>query len=247
MQIHRSNYLEVFFDKANDLFIQNWKKSPENAEVFKTEMLDFVKKYQEYNPSKALWLHQNFSFIMDEEIISWTEEYVIKSCVEAGNEKLAFVVSKDVFSHLSVVESFDDVEISMPKHFVEEKEALNWLLGNFEMPAINKESSIYFEGVDAEGNLLMKIKTSADAVNVLKLFKDIRKNDDFYNKNLEKFNSLTNREKEILLKYVNGISIQKISETFHISIYTVRTHWRNIKRKLAISSSIDSIHFKPFF
>ena len=44
---------------------------------------------------------------------------------------MAFVVSKDVFSHLSIVESFDDIDMPAPKHFVEQKEALNWLLGDF--------------------------------------------------------------------------------------------------------------------
>jgi len=247
MQIYRSNYLEIFFDKSNDLFIQNWSKSPEDSEVFKKEMLLFVEKYQKYNPSKALWLHQNFALVLDTETAIWAEEFVIKPCIKAGNQKVAFVVSKDVFSHLSVVESFDDVEMLTPKHFVEEKEALNWLLGEFEIPTIYKESSIHFEGVDVEGNMLMKIKTSVDTVNVLKLFKDIKKNDDFYNKNLAKFNTLTNREKEVLLKYANGVSIQRISDTFHISIYTVRTHWRNIKRKLAINSSIDSVQYKSFY
>ncbi len=247
MQIYQSNYLEVFFDKPNDLFIQNWNDSPENSDVFKREMLSFVALYQNYNPSRALWLHQNFSFTMDKEITTWAEEFVVKPCVESGNKKLAFVVGRDVFSHLSVVESFDGVRMPTPRHFVEKKEALNWLLDDFDAPLINKKPSIYFEGVDVEGNMLIKIDSPVDTTNVLKLFKEIQRNGGFYNKNLLKFNELTGREKEILLNYINGLSAQEISDTFHISIFTVRTHWRNIKRKLAINSFVEAVNYKCFY
>ncbi len=84
--------------------------------------------------------------------------------------------------------------------------------------------------------MLMNIKTSLDTVIVLKLFKDIKKNDASYNENLGVFHSLTNREKEVLLKYANGVSIQKTSDTFSISIFALQTHWRNIKRELLIYS-----------
>jgi tRNA nucleotidyltransferase/poly(A) polymerase len=77
MIVHQTNYLEVFFDEINSLFIQNWKKLPENNEVFKEEMLEFVKKYQELNPSKALWLHKHFSLQLDQDIHGWTKNNVV--------------------------------------------------------------------------------------------------------------------------------------------------------------------------
>jgi DNA-binding CsgD family transcriptional regulator len=247
MIVHQTDYLETFFDKPNNLFIQNWRKSPENSEVFKEEMLKFVKKYEKHNPSKALWLHKDFSLLLDQETQDWAEKNVVYPCIEAGNRKFAFVVSKDVFSHLSIVDSFEGLDIHMPRHFASEEEALKWLINDFEEEEKNKESSVFFEGVDGEGNMLLKVKTSADTTNLLRLFKGIQKEDKFYNLYLKKFNSLTTREKEVLKKYANGISIQEISDIYNISIYTTRTHWRNIKRKLEIHSSVDAVKYLSFY
>ncbi|MFD2567405.1 response regulator transcription factor [Pseudotenacibaculum haliotis] len=248
MIVHQTDYLESLFEKPYDLFIQNWKKSPETSEVFKREMLKFVETYKKYRPAKALWLHQNFTLVLDKETQKWAEEHVVYPCVKYGNQKFAFVVSKDVFSHVSVVDSFEGLNIRLPKHFTSEKEALKWLIEDSdEETGKNVESSIYFEGLDEDGNMLLKVKTSSDATNLLKLFGKAQKEDVFYNTNLTKFTSLTNREKEILLKYASGISMEDIANYFNISIYTARTHWRNIKRKLAIDSSIEAVKFLSFF
>jgi len=247
MIIHQTDYLESFFDKPNRLVIQNWKKSPESSLIFKEEMLKFVEKYKKYNPSKALWLHKDFTLILDTETQKWAEDHVIYPCIEAGNQKFAFVVSKDVFSHLSVVDSFEGLEIKMPRHFTCEREALKWLIDDCETHHEDQESSISFEGLDVDGNVLLKIKTSAEVTNFLRLFKGVRNDDKFYKSNLHTFNSLTNREKEVLLKYAKGNSIQEISNALNISIYTTRTHWRNIKRKLSIHSSVDAVKYISFY
>lgn len=53
---------------------------------------------------------------------------------------------------------------------------------------------------------------------------------------LEKLSLLTNREKEIALLLIEGHTRSKICETLNISINTLKTHIRNIYRKLDISS-----------
>ncbi len=247
MIIHLTDYLESFFDKPNKLVIQNWKKSPENSLIFKEEMLQFVEKYKEYNPSKALWLHKDFTLVLDAETQKWAEDHVVYPCIEAGNRKFAFVVSKDVFSHLSIVDSFEGLDINMPRHFTCEREAIKWLIQDAETSYETSESAISFEGLDTDGNMLLKIKTSVEVTNLLKLLKGVRNDDKFYKSNFSRFNSLTHREKEVLFKYAKGNSLQEISDTLNISIYTTRTHWRNIKRKLLINSSVDAVKYISFY
>ena len=247
MIVHQTNYLETYFDKQNDLFVQNWKKSPESNSVFKKEMLEFVVTYKKHKPSKALWLHKDFSFVLDKETQEWAEKHVVNPCVDAGNRKLAFVVSKDIFSHLSVIDSFEGLDIHMPRHFINEEDALNWLIDNYEKQLISEEPSIQFDGVDKDGNMILKIRYSENAVDIFKLFKNIKKDDIFYTSNISKFTTLTTREKEILFKYASGFSIQEISNSYNISILTVRTHWRNIKKKLCINHSIEAVKFLKFF
>ncbi|MGN0187468.1 MAG: LuxR C-terminal-related transcriptional regulator [Paludibacteraceae bacterium] len=49
--------------------------------------------------------------------------------------------------------------------------------------------------------------------------------------------SLSDREKEILVEVVNGLSNKEIAEKLFISVHTVITHRKNISRKLNIHSS----------
>lgn len=78
---------------------------------------------------------------------------------------------------------------------------------------------------------------------------DLLNSNDFFNKYLDntwmsdaaihRFNSLSKREKEIFQLFAEGIKHQEIADQLFISLHTVRTHWRNIKKKLDIKSFRD--------
>lgn len=61
----------------------------------------------------------------------------------------------------------------------------------------------------------------------------------FFHTNYDKFNSLGNREKEILKCVALGQSSHEIAAALFISVETVHTHRKSIKRKLGIFSSYD--------
>ena len=48
---------------------------------------------------------------------------------------------------------------------------------------------------------------------------------------------LTSREQTVLLELAQGKSNRDVAETLEISIHTVETHRKNIKRKLGINST----------
>ena len=52
---------------------------------------------------------------------------------------------------------------------------------------------------------------------------------------------LSPREKEVLLELCNGKSYKKVAETLFISQDTVRTHIRNIYRKLEVNSKAEAV------
>ena len=62
-----------------------------------------------------------------------------------------------------------------------------------------------------------------------------------YDKNNLLINKLTKREKEILEFIINGLKPELISEELIISIQTVRTHVRNIHRKLKCNRTEEII------
>jgi DNA-binding CsgD family transcriptional regulator len=69
----------------------------------------------------------------------------------------------------------------------------------------------------------------------------------FLKKNIEKFATLTTREKQILKFMALGKTSSEISSELHISPSTAETHRKNVKRKLAISSSFDiSLYARAF-
>lgn len=57
------------------------------------------------------------------------------------------------------------------------------------------------------------------------------------------YQSLTNREMEVLKLLASGSSVNDIAETLYISIYTVYTHLSNIKRKVGIEKTPDLIRY----
>ncbi len=61
------------------------------------------------------------------------------------------------------------------------------------------------------------------------------------------FNSLTNKEKEIISKMASGLSPREISRNLFLAETTVRTHRRNIKRKLSIKNDAELIRFARAF
>lgn len=69
----------------------------------------------------------------------------------------------------------------------------------------------------------------------------------FLRENLELFSSLTKKEKEILQLMSLGKSLKDIAATAFSSQETVRTHRRNIKRKLKVKNDVDLIRFAQAF
>ncbi|MEX0646197.1 MAG: helix-turn-helix transcriptional regulator, partial [Balneolaceae bacterium] len=67
--------------------------------------------------------------------------------------------------------------------------------------------------------------------------------DQFKMKNFKRFQTLTNRELEILKLLANGYKNLHIAEKLFISRQTVETHRKNLKRKLEIRSYRDLVKY----
>lgn len=249
MQLYKGDFLSIFYEKENDLFVQEWASKTINIDEFKLEMLKFVSFYEKHHPKKALWLQTEFSLIIDKEAYGWIEENVNRKCYTDGNEMCAFVVGKDVFAHVSVIDSFNEADsfISI-KHFLTEKEARAWLFQDKEEKTIYKKPKVIFDRVDEKGDLVFKIENSKNYVDeALMLFMDEVGLQQFSNINLPKLLTLTKREKQVFELIADGKTSVQVAEELFISKNTSRTHWRNIKAKLAIKSSKDiQLYYKIY-
>ena len=66
--------------------------------------------------------------------------------------------------------------------------------------------------------------------NTIKSFKNLIEENEFLKTNIDRYASLTKREREILLHYSKNKTHQVIADELFISLLTVRSHWKNIKR-----------------
>ncbi|GAA4308035.1 hypothetical protein GCM10023115_37510 [Pontixanthobacter gangjinensis] len=249
MKIYESEFLRVCFEKENNCFVSYWKKSPPCFEILQNEFIEFTAFYKEYKPTKTLWLQQNFRLPLNMEMHQWVEEHANKPCKEYGNEKVAFVVGKDVLAHLSVMSFFNETRsVLSPVHFATEKEARQWLNDEKNLPKGNGEVKILFEGVDEEGNSIIKIKrSSSDITNTIMSLKNLLEENNFIKSNISKYSRLTSREKQVMQVFSNGLRQQEAADELYISVQTLRTHWKNIKRKLEIKSMAEVIKYVNAF
>ncbi|QYA25235.1 response regulator transcription factor [Gramella sp. MT6] len=241
MILYESEFLQINFEEENNCFVQFWKKSPKCYSKLKDEFLEFIELYKKYCPEKTLWLQQNFQLPINLETHRWIEENVNIPGVNYGNEKVAFVVGKDVLVHLSVMNYFEeDNSVIHPLHFATEKEARQWLNGQKDNCKNSTSIKILFEGVDAEGNSIIKIKRpSKDITSTLLSIGHVIDENNFIKSNISKYSRLTKREKEIMVIFSKGFRQQEVADQLFISIETLRTHWKNIKKKLDIKSIAD--------
>jgi DNA-binding NarL/FixJ family response regulator len=69
---------------------------------------------------------------------------------------------------------------------------------------------------------------------------ELRREDDAA---LERFASLGNREREVLVELVAGLDHHTIATKLHLSPHTVRTHTQNILTKLGVHSRLEAARF----
>ena len=252
MKIYEGTYLTINFEEEYNRVVQFWARSPDNIDAFKKEMLVFTNLYKKYRPKQALWLQQNMKLQLDPETSHWIDQNVNIPCDKCGNEKLAFVVAEDVLAHLTTMNVFEaGVSIATPRHFATEKEARSWLdeksneaIKEVKVPPHN----ITYKGLDKEGRAIIQVKTEPEDISdSIKLFKGLIEESQFIKANIDKYTSLTKREKEVLIYYSKEQKHQEIADQLFLSLHTTRTHIRNIKRKLATTSFSELTKYTKAF
>ena len=128
-------------------------------------------------------------------------------------------------------------------------EARDWL-ESFDVPIRigDDNMKVTYKGTGDNGDAVFEVKVkSSSAVDVVKTFESFIEESTFIKSNIQKYLLLTEREKEVLGKRANGTTLQEISDVLNISLFTGQTHWRNIKRKLEIETTIDAAKYVKAF
>jgi DNA-binding CsgD family transcriptional regulator len=101
-------------------------------------------------------------------------------------------------------------------------------------------SSVKILAKDQQGRSLLSI-TFAVPINPLDHLyhktQRLLEENNFLRRHFKEFSSLTSRETEVARALVSGLSATQIAQKLYVTIETVKTHRKNIYRKLGISSS----------
>ena len=93
-----------------------------------TEYAHYAETHQ---PEKSLVDTSQFLMSVSPETQVWVNENIHVRSLQAGIKKFAYLVSKDLFSQVSIEQTMEESNASesfQTKYFENEKEAIDWLL-----------------------------------------------------------------------------------------------------------------------
>ena len=261
MEVYNGPHLLIKHEEANSRLISIWKSSPPNDLAYRKELIEHLHIAVKIKPSQIIWLLENLTFKVDDATKKWADENISKPIFKAGFiaknqdgfDQVVFVVGHDLLAYIEVMGIFDENSTIgfNPKYFATEKDAILWLNGEFntkDSKGKNQNLEIIFKGTDDNGKVVFDFREQLykfdGAVNLLKTILD---QNNFIKNNIDKYSSLTKREKETLKLIVKGHTNVQIAEKMQVSPHTIRTHRNRIWQKLEIKHLIECLKYAYFF
>ncbi|MFT4526292.1 MAG: DNA-binding CsgD family transcriptional regulator [Bacteroidia bacterium] len=261
MEVYNGPHLTIKHEQESSRLIISWESSPSTDVEYRKELMEHRHVLEKIRPSQVLWLIENLSLQVSDGTQAWVAENISKPLFKAGFtakrqdgfDKVAFVVGRDVLAHIKVLDMFEVTSLDnfQPKHFATEIEARDWLSEEVAIKGDESEDQkleITYIGLDDHGRTIMEFKESAAGItSTLKFFKSIIEEHDFMKNNIDRYSSLSPRERETLKFIVKGCTNEQISERMSVSPHTIRTHRNRIWKKLDIKHFKDCLRYQCFF
>lgn len=245
MELFNSNIASIDYFEDINLIRTSWKKC-ENSEDFMPIIKQVMEFYELLLPRKTLWNHTQFDLNISPDLQEWTEKTInIPSQRLNVFEKISFVVSKDTMSQMSVMQIFDDSACEfIPRYFIDEGESIAWLTQPLKKKTILPEEPplLIVDRINDKIRLSIEIETD-EFDEYLRLFDKLWKKRTLSLEAAQRLLSLTVRERTILKLIVQGKNNDFISDVLSISPHTVKTHRKNIYRKLACNRMEDLMKY----
>jgi len=264
MEIYNGPHLCIKHEEANSRLICTWKSCPLNDLAYRKELIEHLHIAENIKPSQIMWLLENLTFKPSDVTKKWVDENISKPIFKAGFiaknqdgfDQVAFVVGQDVLAYLETMAIFKRNLTSgfNPKYFATETDARNWLHEKVntkdtkDTKDLNQSLAITFKGIDDNGEVVFELREQATNFNgTINLFKTIFEQNLFVRNNVEKYSSLTPREKETLKFIIKGYTNKQISAKMYVSYHTIRTHRNRIWKKLNVTQISECLSYQYFF
>ncbi len=129
--IYESEYQNYTLDLDNRYLQAHWSTTSEmmDDDDFKHEMEIELKYVEEHKITKYLIDTLNFRFVITPALQTWTDKHVNKRLDELGLQRLAYIVSQDFISQLSIKQTMNESEKQNyeTRFFTSKEDAETWL------------------------------------------------------------------------------------------------------------------------
>jgi len=128
----QSKYTTISVDKENSCVITRHTLETKNMseEEYKSEILEWVKVYNNASNFTNQFVDDRaMRFIISPELQVHANETLIAPAIKKGLKKVAFLVSEEIFSQVSIEQAMEEEQSSSLaiEYFKDEEKALAWL------------------------------------------------------------------------------------------------------------------------
>lgn len=131
MIVKETEFVAFSYFKEDEMAKVDWQTASENMsnDIFKEQIMIEKEVFATYQPKYILGQTQNLRFIIHPGLQEWHNEQIMPVWKEIGLQKLAIIVSEDIFAEVSVSQLIeDDTESTyQTQYFPNEEEAMKWL------------------------------------------------------------------------------------------------------------------------
>ncbi|MEN8119200.1 MAG: hypothetical protein ABFS35_02590 [Bacteroidota bacterium] len=124
-------YQTIEWQKTKEGMVQTWKAASKqlDQETFKAEMVKLIETVKSKRPVSLIVDMRRFEFIVVPEIQNWVNVNINLKISKVGCKKVAFVVSHDLFTKVSVEQTIKETkEISFKSEYFDNfSDALKWI------------------------------------------------------------------------------------------------------------------------
>ncbi|MGN6493778.1 MAG: response regulator transcription factor [Agriterribacter sp.] len=250
MILFESDTLVVNYFEDSRLLHSTWKRSP-TQEEFVSGIREF-KQIAECTPFiTSLWNISKMDFVIPVELQKWVEQFLnIPIRKKRPHVKLAFVATNNLVSQLSVTEVMVECKVLKPLYFTNDNHALHELNRSpkeLERREKSKKRFHFSSNVFKEEKLNFQMEIEGDHIDTyLRLMRFFQNNKNNLSLILNNLQCLTAREKDICRLIMKGLDNKSIGGELIISYDTVKTHRKNIFRKLKCTKPAELAAYSIF-
>ncbi|ROI03240.1 MULTISPECIES: helix-turn-helix transcriptional regulator [unclassified Chryseobacterium] len=247
--LFKSEDLEMYYDESRDIFLGRWN----NCDC-SDKLISGIKEYKilfdTIVPGKIVWDLTSLSYSIPPELQNWILNFLDIPASKRGIDyKVAHILSRDIYAGLSVMNMYTEGKTSfIPHFFTHENTALQWVSSRPSVqdheskpPQLTVEQAIG----QNKGRLILDVDLE-ELPEYIAEFLRILNNRKFYSEGLQYFKELTPKEKLVLTLIISGKANKEIADIFSISCETVKTHRKNLIRKLRCRNIAELMRYYIF-